>query len=164
MNKTLGLLLLALAACSGTEDDKSATGSDTEATDDIFKDDVSPGIVEGTFSVIAGSESSGLRWYVEIEGDDPQGSGTLANIGGSLKVETAAGGEVFEQAGIIVCNNSGDCSCSFAEDTYGAVDTSSPENYRFFGMLEDEDGNFSDYVELDYDEIFVDTGGDTGRR
>lgn len=152
----LALTLVAgLVACGsgkgsvdGEGDDAGGDGaSDGADGGELTGDD--PVVLSAIMYCEAGSKSSGNLFFVEVEADDPQGTYTLSDFGGTFTAYNSAGEVEFQDEGL-ACRD-GSCIHSFTEYAVAPVTCATQGDYRFTATVEDDDGNVSAEAEVAWD-------------
>jgi len=147
--------MASLVACgSGDGDGKgdsndSGSGGNIDLDDDVnFEDDFSPVLVEGRAWCQAGSDSSGMLFFFEVDYADPQGDYDVES--GSITGQGAGGGTVVFTEPLLVCRD-GECQGSFRDGHYPPITCSTASDYEFVATLIDRSGNPSAELLLDWD-------------
>lgn len=141
----LGLLACAAGPVVG-EGARERRGGDTdEGEGDTWPEGAEAPVVRGSQEIVCdgSSQSGGETWVVQLQVDDPQGAWTV--VSGEMDV-VMPDGETRATYGL-VCD-SGVCSGSFRED-YDGIGCALEGRITFRVLVEDEDGHFSDPVEVE---------------
>jgi len=161
MSMRLGTILLtsalaSLIACGGGDGDGKDDSSDTasggslDLEDDVyFDDDFSPVLVQGRAWCQAGSDSSGMLFFFEVDYADPQGDYDVEY--GNLTGRGVDGGtEVFTEP-LLVCRD-GECQGSIRDGLYPPITCSTASDYEFVATLVDRSENPSVELLLEWDD------------
>ena len=126
------------------ESDDGSNGS-IDLDDGIQFDGDRPVIVEGVVWCQAGSDSSGMLFFFDVDYADPQGDYDVAagDVTGSL---ASTGDEIFTD-NLLVCRD-GQCVGSFRDGIYPPITCATASDYNFTALLFDRAGLESDLVEL----------------
>ncbi len=146
--------LALLVACGGGSDDKDdsgevSAGGSIDVDDDVyFEDDHSPVLVQGRAWCQAGSDSSGMLFFFEVDYADPQGDYDVefGNLTGRL---AGGGADVFTEP-LLICRD-GDCQGSFRDGLYPPITCSTASDYEFVGTLIDRSGNPSAELMMEWE-------------
>lgn len=146
-------LALALVGCGsgkgsvdGEGDDAGSDGSDGADGGELTGED--PVVVSATIYCEIGSKSSGNLFIVEVRADDPQGTWTLSDFGGTFTAYELDGEVVFQDEGL-ACRD-GLCNHSFTEYAVAPVSCATQADYIFTVTVEDDDGNVSEEAEVEW--------------
>ncbi len=147
------LLAFALVGCGsgkgsvdGEGDDAGSDGGDGADGTQLSGED--PVVQSATMYCEVGSKSSGNLFIVEIEADDPQGTYTLSDFGGTFTAYTLDGDVVFQDEGL-ACRD-GICNHSFTEYAVAPVSCATVAEYYFTVTVEDDEGNVSEETEVEW--------------
>ena len=154
----LALFSVGISACSGSDkngDDSGVSGgsdSGSEGGDEGgsgsgggTSDGVSPSILSADSWCYEHPKSDATYiWMAAAEVTDPQGLDTMESFFDGVVVSTS-GVEVASYA--MVCTNGGDCTTSWNQNEDG-IACSNAEAYEIIITVVDEDGNWSDSVEI----------------
>ncbi len=149
---SLAAALLLGAGCNsgkGSVEGEGADGGDggdgNDGNNGLTGDN--PVILEGTIYCTPGSDSSGYLFFINIQADDPQGSYTIADLGGWFGATDLSGDMVFEEPNGMACRE-GECVHSFNDGHYPPVTCSTHADYIFLASVEDTEGHSSEVTEL----------------
>jgi len=148
---TLAVGLIACGAGKGSVDgegdDAGSDGGDGGDGVELTGDD--PVVLSAIMYCEAGSDSSGNLFFVEVEADDPQGTYTLSDFGGTFTAYAGSGEVVFQDEGL-ACRD-GTCVHSFTEYAVAPVTCATQGDYVFTVTVEDDEGHVSDEAEVTWE-------------
>ena len=151
----LALFSLAALSCSGSDKDGVDSGAEggeggeegggEGGSGGGSSDGISPSILSADSWCYEHPKSDATYiWMATAEVTDPQGLDTMESFFDGVTVSTS-GVEVATYA--MVCTNGGDCSTSWNQNEDG-IACSNAEAYEITITVVDEDGNWSDSVQV----------------
>ncbi len=145
--------LSALAACgSGSGEDGSTKSNDDVGGSVDFEDGVQfdgdgPVVVTSRAWCQAGSDSSGMIFFFEVDYADPQGDYDVEN--GDVTGRYVSGGDIFTDR-LLICRD-GECVGSFRDGHYPPITCSTASDFAFSAVLYDRSGNASAPMEIPWE-------------
>ena len=136
-------LLLAislLVACSGDDGEPVETGDTGE---EVVGDGISPYVEAGTIDcrIVSDNDQGVMTFFIEATANDPQGAFTLKRFPNYVVVKS--GDTEVINKGYVVCQDDGGCTGTWREQDEPAVPCAQADNFEFFLVVEDDEGNVS---------------------